>query len=202
MSRWLVAVSVVTVFAAGGVQAAGDAEAGKAKSAVCAACHGMDGNSLMPIWPKLAGQHPEYIKKQLLAFRADQRTDPTMTPQAKLIASEQDIEDLAAYFSSQTQNGGAAAPDQVKKGEKIYRAGNSISGVAACMACHGPKGSGNPAANFPRIGGQHAAYVEKALKDFRDKKRTNDAQKMMQGVAANMTDKEIAEVAQYVQGLH
>jgi cytochrome c553 len=167
-----------------------------------------------PTWPKLAGQHPDYIVKQLQAFRstkpADKRSDPLMTAQAMLIASEQDIEDLAAYFSSQKPTGGVAAPELVrgdvtiylKDGENLYRAGNEATGVAACMGCHGPKGVGNPGANFPRISGQHAAYVEKALKDFRDGNRTNDAQKMMQGVAHNMTDEEIAAVAQYVQGLH
>jgi cytochrome c553 len=205
---------MATVLAAGSVQAGGDAAAGQAKAALCAACHGADGNSVNPAWPKLAGQHPDYIVKQLQAFRstkpAEKRSDPLMTAQAMLIASEQDIEDIAAYFSSQKPTGGVAASEMtrgdttiyLKDGEKLYRAGNSDSGIAACMGCHGPKGVGNPGANFPRISGQHAAYVEKALKDFRDGNRKNDAQKMMQGVAANMTDEEIAAVAQYVQGLH
>jgi cytochrome c553 len=205
---------MVTVLAAGGVQAAGDAAAGQAKAAVCAACHGADGNSLVPNWPKLAGQHPEYIKKQFQAFKAGDRKDPTMSPQALMLKTDQDIEDVAAFFSSQKQNGGVAAPElerelvrgkvtiYLKDGEKLYRAGNGATGVAACMGCHGPKGVGNPGANFPRISGQHAAYVEKALKDFRDGKRTNDPQEMMQDVAAKMTDEEIAAVAQYIQGLH
>jgi cytochrome c553 len=201
---------MATVLATGGVQAAGDAAAGQAKAAVCGACHGVDGNSLVPNWPKLAGQHPEYIKKQFLAFKNGERSDPSMTAQAQMLATDQDVEDVAAYFSSQKNNGGVAAPEIVrdevtiylKDGENLYRAGNPDSGVAACMGCHGPKGVGNPGANFPRISGQHAAYVEKALKDFRDGNRTNDPQKMMQGVAHNMTDEEIAAVAQYVQGLH
>jgi cytochrome c553 len=95
-----------------------------------------------------------------------------------------------------------ANADQVKLGERIYRAGNSVTGVAPCMGCHGPKGLGNPAAGFPRIGGQHAGYTEKVLKDFRGKTRTNDYQKMMQGVAAKLTDAEITAVTQYIQGLH
>jgi cytochrome c553 len=205
---------MATVLAAGGVQAAGDAAAGQAKAAVCAACHGADGNSMVPNWPKLAGQHPNYIKKQYLAFKDGERSEPSMSPQAQVLKTDQDIEDVAAYFSSQKQTGGVAAPElerelvrgkvtiYLKDGEKLYRAGNSATGVAACMGCHGPKGVGNPGANFPRISGQHAAYVEKALKDFRDGVRTNDALKMMQNVTANMTDEEIAAVAQYVQGLH
>ncbi len=202
MSKWLVTVSMAMVLAVSGAQAAGDVEAGKAKSVVCLACHGPEGNSVNPMWPKLAGQHASYIKKQLNDFRSDKRADPLMTTQAKILQSDQDIEDLAAYFSAQTQSGGSAAPDAVKAGEKLYRAGDSNKGIAACMACHGPAGDGNPAANFPRIAGQHATYVEKALTDFRDGKRTNDTARMMQGVADKMSDADIKAVAQYVQGLH
>lgn len=202
MNKWLVTASIVFIFAASGAQAAGDAKAGQAKSAVCLACHGADGNSpANPVWPKLAGQHPSYIVKQLTDFKAGDRKDDLMSPMAAPL-SDQDMQDLAAYFSSQTQSGGTAAADQVALGEKIYRAGNADTGVAACMACHGPTGIGNAPAQFPRISGQHAPYVEKALKDFRDGNRTSDPQKMMQDVAARMTDKEIAAVAQYVQGLH
>ena len=200
MSKWLAAVSIVLVFASNAVQAGGDAAAGKEKSAVCAACHGADGNSLSPIWPKLAGQHESFILKQLHAFKAGDRKDPLMSPMA-LPLSDQDMLDLAAYFSSQDQTIGQANAEQVKLGERIYRAGNPVSGVAPCMGCHGPKGMGNPDANFPRIGGQHAGYTEKSLKDFRAKTRTNDTQKMMQGVAARLTDAEITAVTQYLQGL-
>ncbi len=190
------------MLAVAGVQAAGDVAAGEAKSAICAACHGAGGNSVNPVWPKLAGQHESYIIKQLTDFRADHRANEMMTPQAKMLQGEQDIADLAAYFSSQQQTAGTAVADKVKLGAKVYRAGNSETGVAACMACHGPSGMGNPAANFPRISGQHAAYVDKTLKDFRAGKRSNDTQKMMQGVVGNMSDAEIAAVAEYLQGLH
>ena len=200
MNKWLVSVSIALALAAGGVQAAGDAAAGKTKSATCLACHGPDGNSPNPIWPKLAGQHPIYIKKQLMAFKAGERKNDLMSPMAMPL-SEQDMDDLAAYFSSQTQSAGTAAADKAELGGQVYRAGNAKTGVAACMACHGPAGLGNPAANFPRISGQHAAYIDKALKDFRSGTRNNDVNKMMQGVAAKMTDAEIAAVAEYVQGL-
>ena len=200
MNRWLVSVSIALAVTVGSVQAAGNAEAGKTKSATCMACHGPDGNSANPIWPKLAGQHPEFIKKQLTDFKSGARKNDMMSPMAMPL-SEQDVEDLAAYFSSQAQSAGTAAADKVELGGSLYRAGNAATGVAACIACHGPAGLGNPSANFPRVSGQHAAYLEKALKDFRSGARTNDSAKMMQGVAMKMTDKEIAAVAQYVQGL-
>lgn len=201
MNKWLVSFSVVLAMVTAGVQAAGDAAAGKTKSAICMACHGADGNSPNPIWPKLAGQHASYILTQLQHFKSGSRKNDLMSPMAAPL-SDQDMADLAAYFSSQTQSAGTAAADKVAKGEKIYRAGNPNTRVAACMACHGPAGIGNAPASFPRISGQHAAYVEKALKDFRAGSRDNDPNMMMRGVAANMTDAEIMAVAQYVQGLY
>jgi len=201
MGKWLVTVSTVLVLAAGMAQAAGDAAAGKAKSVTCLACHGPDGNSPNPTWPKLAGQHPVYILKQLQAFKSGERKNDLMSPMAMPL-EDADMVNLAAYFSSQKQTAGTAAADKVKLGGKIYRAGNAASGVAPCIGCHGPSGLGNSAAQFPRVSGQHAAYIDKALKDFRGKTRTNDAQKMMQGVTAKMSDAEIAAVAQYLQGLH
>jgi cytochrome c553 len=201
MNKWLVTASIALAFTTNFAQAAGNADEGKAKSAVCAGCHGADGNSgINPLWPKLAGQHPQYIEKQLKDFQAGNRSDPLMSPMAKPL-SAQDIANLAAYFSSQSKKSGTAAADAVEKGGKIFRAGNPATGVVACMACHGPTGSGNPLALFPALNGQNAAYVEKALKDFRSNTRTNDTGKMMQGVAARMTDEEIAAVAQYIQGL-
>ncbi len=202
MNKWLVSVSIALALGAAGVQAAGDVAAGKAKSVTCVACHGPEGNSpTNPVWPKLAGQHPGYIIKQLTEFKAGDRKDNLMSPMAAPL-SDQDVQNLAAYFSDQKQSTGSAAADKVALGEKIFRAGNMDSGVAACMACHGPTGIGNAPANFPRISGQHAPYVEKALRDFRTGARSNDVSSMMRGVAAKMTDAEIAAVAQYVQGLH
>lgn len=200
MSKWLVSVSIAMMFTAGGAQAAGDPDAGKTKSAICMACHGPDGNSPNPIWPKLAGQHPSYIKKQLHDFKGGARSNELMTPMAMPL-SDQDIEDLAAYFSQQDQSGGKADAALADAGEALFRAGNPATGVAACMACHGPRGTGNPAAAYPRISGQHADYLAKALTDYRDGNRSNDANKMMQTVTARLTDDEIKAVASYVQGL-
>jgi len=196
---WIASLLALATY--GPAQAAGDAAAGKVKSAVCAACHGVDGNSgANPLWPKLAEQHPSYIMKQLRDFKEKKRNDETMSPMAMPL-SDQDIEDLAAYFSSQKGTVGEAAADVVEMGEAIYRAGTA-NGVAACAGCHGPAGNGNGPAKFPRISGQTAAYVAKQLKDFRAGTRSNDLNGMMRDVASRMSDKEIESVSQYIQGLH
>lgn len=179
---------------------AADATAGKTKAAACASCHGADGNSPNPEWPSLAGQHPKYLAKQLRDFKGGDRSNPLMSPMAAGL-SDEDMADIAAYFSSQSLSGGKADPKLVDDGEKIYRGGNATTGVAACMGCHGPNGAGNPQANFPSLAGQHAAYTVLQLKAFRSGQRANDAGKMMQNIAARMTDAEIDAVASYIQGL-
>ncbi|WP_311196230.1 c-type cytochrome [Thiothrix winogradskyi] len=178
----------------------GNAEAGKTKSATCAACHGADGNSVNPEWPKLAGQHPSYLLKQLMNFKNDERVNPSMSPMAKPL-SDQDMADLAAYYSSQVMKAGEADQSKVTLGEQIYKGGNNATGVAACAACHGPTGAGNPAAKFPAINGQHAAYTKNQLNAFRKGERANDAGKMMRNIAAGMTDAEIEAVSEYIAGL-
>ena len=192
--------SVSAVLAATTSLAAGDAASGKTKAAACAACHSADGNSVNPVWPKLAGQHAPYLVKQLTNFKAGERNNAMMAPMAAPL-SEQDMADIAAYFSGQTQNGGKADPALVAAGEKLFRGGNATTGVAACMGCHGPNGMGNPPANFPRLSGQHAAYTVTQLKTFRSGERANDAGKMMQNIAARMTDAEMQAVASYIEGL-
>ena len=202
MNKWLV---FATVFSLAGsltqAQAAGDAAAGKAKSASCAGCHGADGNSVNPEWPSLAGQGDGYIAKQLHDFKDGKRENATMAPMAAPLTDE-DMQDLAAYYSSQSLKEGAAEKSLVELGEKIYRGGNPSSGVAACIGCHAPTGAGNPAARFPALSGQHAKYVENQLNAFKSGARANDAGKMMRSVAAKMTEKEIQAVSSYVQGLH
>ena len=201
MKKLLLIASLVSLAAVGTAHAAGDAEAGKAKSAACAACHGPDGNSLAPNFPKLAGQHADYTVKQLVEFKAGDRTDATMNAMAAPL-SEQDMADIAAYYASQKASIGTAAADKVELGESLYRAGNSTSGVAACAACHGPTGTGNPMAKFPGVNGQHADYTALQLKNFRSGARANDAGSMMRSIAKKMTDAEIEAVAQYIQGLN
>lgn len=183
------------------VLAAGDAGVGHAKAAACAACHGEDGNSVNPEWPKLAGQGEAYIIKQLTEFKAGGRVNATMNGMAAPL-SPQDMADVAAYFSSQKRKPGGANKDLVTQGEKLYRGGNSASGASACQGCHGPSGAGNPAAKFPSLSGQQATYVANQLKSFKDGARANDPNKMMQMVAAKLSDAEIKAVADYVQGLH
>lgn len=180
----------------------GDAAKGKALSAVCAACHGADGNSVNPDWPKIAGQGEAYLVKQIHDFRADKRTEAMMTPMAKGIASDDDVLHLAAYYASQKQSSGTASKEKVKAGEKIYRGGIMSSGVAACSSCHGPTGEGNSAAKFPKIAGQHSKYAITQLKAFRKGTRNNDMGKMMHNVVAKMSDTEIEAVVEYVAGLH
>ena len=181
--------------------AGGDASAGKTKSATCAGCHGMDGNSANPDWPNLAGQGAAYLEKQLKAFKAGERQNATMAPMAATLA-EQDVADLAAFYSNQTVKAGAAEKSLVELGQKIYRGGNPASGVAACIGCHGPGGKGNPAAKFPALSGQHAKYVETQLNAFKTGERDNDAARMMRNTASNMSGQEIKAVASYIQGLH
>ena len=195
-------IALSMTVASAGVSAAGDAKAGKAKAVSCGGCHGADGNSANPSWPKLAGQHAGYIAKQLADFKAGKkRSDALMGGQVTTL-SAQDMADLGAYFAKQTGSQGAASEKLAAAGAKLYRGGNKKKGVAACIACHGPTGAGNPAANFPKLSGQHAAYVEKAMKDFRSGARSNDMNKMMRNIAEKMSDKEITAVASYISGLH
>ena len=188
----------------------GDAEAGKAKSAVCGACHGADGNSAAPNFPKLAGQVPSYTVKQLKDIKEGAREVPEMTAIAQGL-SEQDMYDLAAYFADQTIKLGAADPKSVAIGQKVWRGGNAESGVTACAACHGAEGKGMPQAGFPALAGQHTQYIETQLKAFRAagrgdhdaKYRTNDGEnKMMQSTAARLSDDEISALSSYINGLY
>lgn len=195
-----VVVSLALLLAAP-AQAAGNAEAGEKKSGVCMACHGPNGNSTNPVWPKLAGQGAGYIAKQLADFKSGTRKDPIMAGQAAGL-SEQDMLDLAVYYSKQTVSPGSADKAKLTLGQNIYRGGNKEKGVAACIGCHGPTGAGNPAAKFPALGSQQPDYVVKAMKDFRAGDRSNDPNKMMRDIASRMSDKEIEAVASYIAGLH
>jgi len=180
--------------------AAGSVEAGQAKSATCMACHGMDGNSLSPEWPNLASQHTVYIERQLRAFKAGERKNDLMSPMA-MILTEEDMADLAAYFSSQQVRGGEADPAKVALGQRVYRSGNVARGVMACAGCHGPTGLGNPLAGYALIQGQHSVYVANQLRAYKAGARTTDPNQMMRNIAAQLSDEEIDAVASFVQGL-
>lgn len=179
---------------------AGDAEAGKAKSATCAACHGADGNSMAPAFPKIAGQGERYLIKQITDIRDGRRQVPEMTAFVMGL-SDEDIADLSAYFADQAPSGGGAKEELVELGQKIYQAGIESKGVPACMACHGPAGKGQELAGFPSLAGQHDAYTASQLHKFSMGTRHNDGAKMMRDIAYRMHEKEIEAVSSYIQGL-
>jgi cytochrome c553 len=189
------AMSVTSV-----AMAQGNASAGKGKAAVCAACHGADGNSLSDAFPKLAGQHEGYIVKQLMDFKNGDRQNALMAPMVANL-SEQDMADLGAYYASQKTAPGAVSEELLAAGEQIYRGGNKETGVPACMACHGPNGSGVPAANWPKLSAQYRSYVETQLHAFAKGERANDSNSMMRDIASKMSEAEIKAVSAYVFGL-
>ena len=198
----LLTLGVSGIAQAAGTALVGDAAAGQAKTAVCGACHGPDGNSMAPNFPKLAGQGDRYLLKQLHEIKDGKRQVLEMTG---LLANlnDQDLADIAAFYSSQKSSVGAADPALVAQGEALFRGGNLEKGMPACTGCHSPDGQGNAAAGFPHLGGQHASYIEKQLTDFREGDRTNDGDSMiMRGIAAKMSNKDIKALASYIQGLH
>jgi cytochrome c553 len=191
----------------------GDAMAGAGKAAVCAGCHGMDGNSPAPTFPKIAGQNAKYIYKQLQDFKSGHRSNPLMLGVAAAM-SDQDMADVAVHFADQKMSGGAAKPELAAAGERLYRGGNKANGLAPCAGCHGPAGRGNTYAAFPRVGGQYGDYLKAQLIAFRaagradmtDVKRANDAAKPgelgpMQMIAAKLSDRDIEALSSYMQGL-
>lgn len=204
----------------------GDAEAGKAKAAVCAACHGPNGDGINPLWPKLAGQHAKYIDKQLQDFKSGARKDPVMQGQVMAL-SEQDMLDLATYFAGNPAKLDSAAStgdeeqtnELLKHGEALYRGGDLARGITACTACHGPSGSGIDSANYPALHGQYADYLKAQLNAFRLGEevnsnelattentqtmvyRDNDPNKMMRQIARKLNDRDIQALTYYIQGL-
>jgi cytochrome c553 len=201
MKKSLVTILLFVGFVGGAnLHAEGDIAAGQAKAAACIGCHGPGGNSFNPMWPKLAGQSPEYIKLQLAAFKEGRRSDPIMAPMA-LAVDDKGADDLGAYFASVKRSVGASNPEQAALGAKIYINGIPERDVIACGACHGADGYGNAGAGFPSIASQHAPYIVKMMKDFRSKTRTTDPGGVMQKVTAQLTDAEIDQLAQYAQSL-
>ncbi len=180
---------------------AADLQAGKEKAVLCAACHGADGNSVNPVWPKLAGQHPKYLEKQLHDFKSGKRKNTNMSPMAAPL-SDQDIADLALWFSTQKHKPGAADPALVELGSRIYRGGIPEKGVPACTGCHSPTGAGNPGAGYPALSGQHAEYTKIQLEAFRKGERSNDPAGIMRTIASGLSDQEIEALSSYVSGLH
>lgn len=202
MKHWIAFLALITLSAAVMAFEGGNPQAGQQKAAVCTGCHGSDGNSPSGQFPSLAGQHASYLYEQLRYFKSGQRKSPIMQLQAATL-SAQDMQDLAAYFAAQTLRIGVADKALVEQGEQLFRGGLAANGVPACTGCHGPAGMGNPPAGYPRISGQKAAYLVQQLQDYRAGKRSDYPRgKIMQGVAAELTDKEIEALASFLSGLH
>jgi len=185
----------------GGANAAGNAEAGKAKAAMCAACHGADGNAPVAMYPKLAGQHADYIVKQLKEFKSGARKDPIMMGMSAGL-SEQDMMDIGAHYQSLQMTEGTTPEDVVAKAKSLYQGGDMERNIPACIACHGPRGNGNGLAKFPKISSQNEAYLAAQLKKFRSGDRANDPQGMMVDTTKRLTDAEIDLLSKYLVGLH
>lgn len=197
----------------------GNSAAGKEKASSCAGCHGENGNSAMPTFPKLAQQHSSYLLRQLQAFKGGTRNDPVMAPMAVAL-NDEDMADIASYYSAQNisanpepvlpvdEDAADAATDDKKaketmqallaKGSNLYRNGNLSSEVSACIACHGPSGEGNKPAAFPALHSQHADYLIKSLTDFKSGARSNNPENMMHMIAKKMSDEEIKAVSYHI----
>lgn len=203
----------VTLMGSLALSFAADPAAGKGKTAACGGCHGADGNSVAPTFPRLAGQNMRYLKNQLSAFKSGARENEMMQPMAANL-SEKDMEDISAYYAAQEQIFSTddeqyldededieVTDELIAAGKKFYRGGNTKSGAAACTGCHGPDGSGNEPAGFPMVKGQYALVIAKALRDFKSGQRSSDTSTMMPMIAKKMTDEEINAVASYISSM-
>ncbi|MEH6608322.1 MAG: cytochrome c4 [Halioglobus sp.] len=210
MKKYLIACALfgasVQFSQAADIAAAGNAEAGESKAVTCSACHGPDGNSVVPTFPKLAGQGARYLLKQMKDIRDGARPVPTMAGQVDNM-SDEDLADIAAFYSGQASSGGQTDPELLALGEKVYRNGIMERGVAACSSCHSPNGLGNAPAGFPVLAGQHADYTATQLRMYRKGYeqaggRDNDGDsKIMRTTAFALSDLEIQAVSSYVAGL-
>jgi cytochrome c553 len=214
MSHRILATALLIVgFSAGSSFAAdiqGDSAAGSTKAAVCTACHGLNGNSVNPEWPVIAGQNANYVSDQIMRIKTGMRTGPLMQPMVKDL-TEQDIADLAAFFSTQTPSGHEADPSYWKAGQRLYRSGDAARGIPACSSCHGPLGRGNPAAGYPALQAQYAVYTMKQLdsyasgtrytKDAAGKSQATANAPIMATIAARLTAEDRRNIASYIQGL-
>ena len=181
---------------------AGNPDKGQDKVAVCSACHGSDGNSVVGLWPSLAGQNEKYLTKQLRLVKSGDRVIASMTGLLENL-EDSDLEDIAAYYASQKNTVGQTDESKVELGRKLYYAGNLEKGVPACSACHSPRGLGNAPAAYPLLSGQQPEYVAKALKDYRSGARVNeDPSKIMAAIAYKLDDEEIEALSSFVHGLY
>lgn len=192
----------VLFFAASGAALAGDAAAGKAKSAACGGCHGFDGNSPVATYPKLAGQNEAYIIKQVKDFKANTTRQNAIMMGMVAALSDEDAADIGAYFQAQSVKQAATFDEtKIAAGREIYKGGNMQTGIPACQACHGPKGAGTAGIGYPQLGGQYAEYTLAQLKAFKDGVRANDDKELMRSIVAKMSDDDMAAVAHYIASL-
>jgi cytochrome c553 len=193
----------LALFAVSPAFAAGNAKDGEAKAAVCAACHMQDGNSSDPQYPKIAGQHEQYMVRHLKLFKSGERNNAVMLGFATPL-SEQDMHDIGAFYATKAATPGVADEKLVELGRKVFHSGNPVTGVPACMACHGPAGRGNPASGYPAIGGQHANYTQTQLEAFKGglvHGTGANANAVMATIAKNLSKDEIVAVSSYLEGL-
>ena len=191
----ILAASLVTI-------GAGNADSGKDKVATCVACHGQDGNSMVGLWPSLAGQNANYLVRQLQHIKSGKRSIAVM---AGLLDnfSKEDLDDIAAFYASKNNTIGQAEADKVELGRKLYYSGSLEKGIPACTACHSPKGKGNAPAGYPLLSGQQSDYVTKSLKNYRSGERNNDeSSQMMMAIAYKLDDVEIDALSSFINGLH
>ena len=180
----------------------GNIQSGKEKAETCIACHGEDGNSVVGLWPSLAGQNTNYLKKQLRLIQSGERPIPVMNGQLDGY-DDQDLEDMAAYYASKKNKIGEASADLVEQGFKLYYAGSLEKGIPACTACHSPRGRGNSPAGYPLLSGQKTEYISKTLKDYRLGDRQDSEQsEIMVSIAYKLDDKEIDALASFINGLY
>jgi cytochrome c553 len=197
---WVFAAVISCVCASNAAVSAGNAQNGAAKSAVCQACHGANGNSANPQWPSLAGLGSDYIVEQLQNFKDGKRANPIMLGMAAGL-STQDMQDVGAYFDSQVNIGLEADPTYRLAGEKLYRGGDKARGIPACMACHGPTGAGNEPAKFPSLHGQHAVYLTEQLNAYATGTRPPGPGGIMPAIAKRLTADDIRDLSSYLEGL-
>jgi len=203
----LILAAITLVFASSGMfmtgaAIAGDAAAGKAKSAACGGCHGFDGNSPIPTYPKLAGQNEAYIVKQVKDFKANSdRQNPIMFGMVAAL-SDADAADIGAYFQAQSLKEAAAFDaEKAAAGREMYKGGDLQKGIPACQACHGPTGAGTAGIGFPQLGGQYVDYTLAQLKAFKDGSRKNDDKMLMRSIVEKMSDADMTAVANYIASL-
>lgn len=181
---------------------AGDAAAGKDKSAACGGCHGFDGNSPIAMYPKLAGQNEAYIAKQIKNFKADDTRKNEIMKGMAATVSDEDAADIGAYFQAQSVSQAAAFDEsKIAAGRELYKGGNLQTGVPACQACHGPTGAGTAGIGFPAVGGQYVEYTLAQLKAFKAGSRSNDDKMLMRSIVEKLSEDDMVAVANYMASL-